>query len=622
MPRTPQEIDQTAEQMKAAGAPDSDIRQFVELAVTELKTASRGATPALTSQTPSAGAEPKPSVPTGSGPSSSLTRIPIYSNPGAQIVAGVQRFLGNGQQSQPAIPQSPQQVQQQAMQTAAARAGGGQFVGAAPISQATAKQGAGIAADIGLETAGATGGQAAGAFGGPAAFLTVPAGGAIGAMGGNAVAQQRRIATGEQEKFHWSEMFGAGVGGLMPGGSLARGGIKTLAKEATKNVVGNTAAVATEKAIESGELPSGRELAIAAGAATIGTGLAKKLDGATNQHAARAAIRDAQNEGRKLTLQLGKELGYVVPPSSVRPNYANDLVSSVAGKSSIVQEVVQRNQPMTNLAVLRELELPETTSLKFNQDGQSPGLNAAKAYPFMVYGQVGAVSPQSKNILEAFKQHQSDANSLRASYRAAFPVKDPELLKKAEAAQLLADQEKVLLEAELKSAGKKDLIAEFDKARTKLAKIGLVEEAVNKGSGDVDASIIGKQWDDNPKRLTGELAKIGRFYNVFHDAVRDASFSPPSGVHNLMPYAGATMAAATQNPSILMAFLGAPRMAQNLALSAPYQNRMVNYPQASAPQDVAAMAARFAPQVAARNDVITQFRQPAPQMAPQLPLGR
>ena len=101
----------------------------------------------------------------------------------------------------------------------------------------------GMAADIGLEAGGATAGQMIGVFGGP---VGVGIGGFIGGAGGNTAAQMRQIKAGDRSGFSIPEMLGAGVSSIIPGGSLAKAGVKTVAKEVAKQSSAQLAGMAVE----------------------------------------------------------------------------------------------------------------------------------------------------------------------------------------------------------------------------------------------------------------------------------------------------------------------------------------------------------------------------------------
>jgi hypothetical protein len=181
-------------------------------------------------------------------------------------------------------------------------------------------------------------------------------------------------------------------------------------------------------------------------------------------------------------------------------------------------------------------------------------------------------------------------------------------LAKAKEAQKDADRSFLQLEAEAKAANKPDLGTRFQEARVKLAKIGLVERSINKGTGDVDAAVMGRAYDAGEK-LTGNFEKIGRFQNAFSQMVKDASLSPPAGVNQLLPilagtgamYAGARSGSPAIGAGVIAAYLGGPEAARRTMLSGPYQNNFVNYSYGATRQDAPAMLAQFAGKTVGRD---------------------
>lgn len=532
MPKTPQEIDATATAMKAAGAPDADVQRYVSLALSEVPAPAQTAPVAAPAE---------------------------YSDAGAK------------QEWASASP-----VQRAALLMA--KFGG---YGKAPL-EAMAKS----AVSGGARVAGPVLGQALGAATGPAAPIAVPVLGAIGGAVGELGAQMN-----EGGALRSGAIGGAAIAGAMPGSSLAGAGAKRVGAEMVKQGVGNIAAKTAETAIDEARLPTALEAGAAATGAVIGTGLAKSMDKGLNAQTVAAALKRSQDSTRRETIKLGQELGYVLPPSVLRPNLANDTINSIGGKAAMAQEAVRRNQPITNAAVREELGLPPG-------EGFSPkSLNNAKIGPNATYAKVAGVSPEMKIMLDTFKQEQADASQLFTTYRDQFPKK-PEILAGAKAAQQRADEMADIMEGEAVKAGKKDLMKEFHEARVKFAKIGLAERALNKGDGNIDASVIGRALDAGEK-LTGNFEKIGRFQQAFGQAVREASKVPPSGVNQLMPilaggmgtYGAMTTGAA--GAAAALPFFMAPRLARDVALSQFFQRNAMNPTYGVTRQDIPAMLARF-----------------------------
>lgn len=380
--------------------------------------------------------------------------------------------------------------------------------------------------NLGLEGGGATAGQAVGALGGPLDELTIPLGGFIGGAAGNALAQ----ATTPGKDFSFGEVLGAGTAGAIPGASLAKAGAMPVAIQAGKMALGNVAATNVQSLVEGkGLAPIERDV-LAAGAGAGGTVMGKYLD--NGLRASSSATARSQDSLRRETLNAGRELGLVVPPAVIRPGPMNNTLQSMAGKAATAQEAVLRNQPKINAAVRAEIGLPADAPL-------TPiSLNTARTGPNLVYGEVAQLTPATGSILQNFKTATAEANMARQAYRASIESgrRNPALLQEAVAQETIANQMQSALEKEASGVkGGLDVMKRFEEARTRLAQIGLAERAVNKGSGEIDAKVIGDALEHGEK-LTGSFAKIGKFQNAFGKYVQDAATTPPSGVDFLKMY--------------------------------------------------------------------------------------
>lgn len=458
----------------------------------------------------------------------------------------------------------------------------------------------GVLADMGTEAGLASGGQMLGALTGPAAPIAVPIMGSVGAGLGNYLAQQRRIKMGEQQNFKPGQMWGAATAGLIPGASLAKAGPMRIGAEGVKLGFGNIAAKAVETKIDEGRLPNLSEVSLAGTSGALAAPLMKSMDSGANAITQAAERKAAQDAYRRETIKFGRDLGYVIPPSLLNPTVSNNTLNSIGGKAATAQEVVIRNQAQTDAAIRAELALPENTAL-------SPqALNAARVKPNLVYDQLSQVTPKSGALLEQFKQAQSEGNSLAATYRGMFP-KDPAVLDAAKSKFSDAQAALTNLESEAGSVGKASLFDQFKDARLQLAKIGLVERAMNKGSGHIDGAVIGQALD-NGEKLTGNLEKIGRFHQAFDKLIKDASGAPPSGVNQMLPYmAGAGALAGLQQfgpKGLLVGAAGmmAPPMARSSMLSPYFQRNFVNPAYGATRPDFAALLAKFSAQQAGRRE--------------------
>lgn len=375
--------------------------------------------------------------------------------------------------------------------------------------------------NMGLEGGGVALGQIAGS---PLAqFGGVQAGGAIGGFLGNTAAQ----LTTAGKRYSLGEATGAAIAGTIPGASLAKAGAKEIAKQAAKLGAANLAATNAASLIETGKPASLTEDVVALGAGGLAAPVGKYAD--NGLRAAESALGRSQDALRRETLNAGRELGLVVPPAVTRPGPINNTLQSISGKAATAQEAVLRNQPKVNAAIRAEIGLPPEAPI-------TPiSLNTARVPHNLVYEEVSQMTPAASGLLENFKTATAEANLSRQAYRASIDAgrRNPALLADAEAQSAIAEKMRSALskEAALVKGGK-DLMKRFENASVKLAQIGLAERAANKGSGDIDAAVIGQALEHG-ERLTGNFAKIGKFQNAFGKYVQDAANTPPSGVDYL-----------------------------------------------------------------------------------------
>lgn len=442
--------------------------------------------------------------------------------------------------------------------------------------------------DMGLEAGGAAAGQALGSMAGVYAPVASRVLGGIGGAAGNAMAQ---YAGGGP--FSAGRVAGAGIAGMIPGASMAKIGAGEVAMQSAKYAAGNTLAKTAQTVVDTGKLPTAEEALMAAGTGALAGPIAKALDKGLNSPTLEAAIRRAKDATRRETIEIGKELGYVIPPSIIRNNVVNNGLNSIGGKAATAQQAQLANQPITNAVVKAELGLADETPL-------STGiLNALKQVHGKAYDDVAKISPTAGANLELYKQAQADANQLFSTYRSQFP-KNPEILAAAKQSQIEADNLFTNIEGEAMALGKPELAANLKDSRVALAKVGLVERSLNKGDGNVSAKVIGEAFDAG-ERLTGGFEKIGRFQQAFGQLLRDQADTPAPGVNQLTSYlsAGAGMAGASAYGPAGYAMAAVPFIAQpgvrNLMLSRAYQGtKMVQPDYGMTRQDVPAMLARYA----------------------------
>ncbi len=454
--------------------------------------------------------------------------------------------------------------------------------------------------NMGLEGGGAALGQAIGAPFEAVGGMHI--GGAAGGGIGNAAAQ----LTTPGKDFKIGEVLAAMAAGAVPGASLAKAGIGQVAKQGAKYAAANLAGKTIQTGVDEGRLPTVGEAALAAGSGAIGAPISKFLDSGTRVAIAEAnASRDAV---RRETLNAGRELGLVVPPSAVNPNIVNDSLQSLAGKAATAQEAILRNQPKVNAAVRAEIGLPESAPL-------SPiALNTQKVGPNMVYGQIAQSGPAAAGLLDKFKSAMDQARELRSAYRASLDAGLPNnaTLAAARAAETQAD----VFKQGLKKVVAPALYDSFDQARTQLAKIGMVERGVRLGDGNVDAKVFGDALESGEK-LTGNLLKLGKFQSAFGRYIKEASATQPSGVDYLkMASKGGLAVGGLMKGDPTLAIAGpaalyaAERGARSGILSPVGQRLLANPFYGPELEDAGAGVSRLAAESAGRNPASVNLDEP------------
>jgi hypothetical protein len=281
-----------------------------------------------------------------------------------------------------------------------------------------------------------------------------------------------------------------------------------------------------------------------------------------------AALRtqQSQNVVADETLRRGREAGYVLPPSTVSDSFVGRRLESIAGKAALGQEAAIRNQPVTDRLAR------EAASLRPEQPISLTNMRQARFELAAPHREVAAISKMASDDLGKLQQARFDSKMAWKEYnrqgnRAAFndATKAGAEVKRLELA----------LERHAQGAGRPDLVEALKVARTKIAQNRQVQDAMNRGTGSVDASVIGRALDSGAP-LTGSLETIGRFQQAYKQAMREASTVPTPGVSKSEALAGAllgTAGAAAGGPGGLLAG-GLPLLSgptRSMLLSRPVQ---------------------------------------------------
>jgi len=302
-------------------------------------------------------------------------------------------------------------------------------------------------------------------------------------------------------------------------------------------------------------------------------------------------IRSLTETGKKVILtKAGKEtlkeaqaVGYLVEPSHVRQ--PTSRVETVAGKAAIAQEATTRNQVVTNKLAAKALGLPDETPLSM------PVIEAIRAKAAIPYQQVEQLRASQTNLpwfpryhstslLEELKQAKADTTAL---YRQYDRSADPAILKAAKASAANAQSIEKDIEMIATAAGQPELVHQLKAARELYARTYDIERALNLGSGNVSAPILGRMLDKG-QPLSGELKTIGKFAQAFPRVAREIESTPPAGVSGTDAAATAVLgiggAAAAGSPAGAVAG-GLPLLrgpARERVLSPRYQKGLLKEP--------------------------------------------
>lgn len=369
---------------------------------------------------------------------------------------------------------------------------------------------------------------------------------------------------------------GAGMGGNVSGYIAA---LAPLSRIPGANTVGGAAATgALAGALQPTETQGERVGNMALGGALSGGTqalmgpVAQKLGERAAGKQADLARQQSQNAVRDETIRMGHEAGYVVPPSAVnQPSFIGGRMESLGGKAALGQEASLRNQEVTNRLAR------EAASLKPDQPLNLTNMRQARFDLAAPHREIAALNPRAASDLESLQQARFDSKMAWKEYnrqgnRAAFAdaVKAGDEVKRLEQS----------LESYATKAGRADLVQALKDARKGIAQNRQVQDALNRGTGDIEASVIGRALD-NGAPLSGPLETIGRYQQAFPQYTREASKVPTPGVGKTELLASALLGGggfAAGGPMGTLAalgpFLSGP--ARSALLSKPVQESVAN----------------------------------------------
>lgn len=318
---------------------------------------------------------------------------------------------------------------------------------------------------------------------------------------------------------------GAGVAGNVAGNIAAFAPVAAI--PGANTVAGAGALGSTIAALQPAET-AGERLTNQAVGGLLGSGTQALAGPVAQRLGERAGARmndlqaqQSRNTVRDETIRMGQQAGYVVPPSAVnQPSFIGGRLESLGGKAALGQEAAIRNQPVTDRLAR------EAASLKPDQPLNISSLRQARFDLAAPHREISSLSPQAADDLAALQQAKFDSKMAwkefnRQGNRQAFndATKAGAEVKRLERA----------LETHATQAGRTDLVAALKTARTKIAQNRTVQNALNRGTGSVDASVIGRELDSGAP-LTGPLETIGRYQQAFPHFMREGSKVQAPGV--------------------------------------------------------------------------------------------
>jgi ribosomal protein L29 len=224
-------------------------------------------------------------------------------------------------------------------------------------------------------------------------------------------------------------------------------------------------------------------------------------------------------------------MGLNIPRSMYNPSFTSNRIESLGGKAATKQMALDDNQQIIDGAVKKYLGLGDNVALS---DDLLKQLRTNAAAPYrsaeeLTAETVGKTSIKSmatggiteKPIIKDGKQLVQEINEARDTTRALWADSKSATGTARNAARKAAKESEArlsTLENQLDkmaiNQGKPQLVKELSEARKNIAKIYTVDDALNKGTGSIDASVLGRKFDKN-KPLDGDLKEIGRFAKAF-----------------------------------------------------------------------------------------------------------
>lgn len=310
------------------------------------------------------------------------------------------------------------------------------------------------------------------------------------------------------------------------------------------------------------------------------------------------SVSGAQTPEVAASVKAARDLGYVIPPTQAKPSLGNRLLEGLSGKISTAQNASARNAGVTNELARKAIGASELSD---------EGLSAVRAEANKAYDALASVGefkvddafraglskiqpqtiPGTKNadvsgLVETLSiQQKFDAQAtintvkqLRFDGFANKIAPDPTKRALGQAQLKAAGELEGLIERNLKASGQDGLLDAFKQARQVLAKTHTVEKALNKASGNVDASVLRRELEKG-KPLSGELKSIAEFAQRFPKAAQSVEKMGSLPQTSPLDWAAVGSLAALMGEPTAMLGVAARPLARSAALSPMVQDRLI-----------------------------------------------
>lgn len=273
------------------------------------------------------------------------------------------------------------------------------------------------------------------------------------------------------------------------------------------------------------------------------------------------------------TLKAAQEVGYVVPPSEVKPDsLTGAMLESTSGKAGTRQGASQINAAITNKLIREDLNIPEGTPLTLKT---LANMRKEQGQAYEVAKNIGTLTADKpyhqalKNIAEDYAGASQDFPELvkpeveklvngldKPTMSSQGVVKQVSNLRST-ASELFAKQEyglgyayreaadalDDLLERNMEPALGQEVMQNYRNARVQIAKIHNAEDALNSVTGNISTSYFGKLAAKN-KYLTGGMKTAGEFAEAFPHAVKKPEMAGSPNISKLQATASAILGTA------------------------------------------------------------------------------